>query len=638
MDNKVRGATRISETDVYLFREGSHFKLYEKLGSHLMTIDGKKGTYFAVWAPNAVQVSVVGDFNYWDRGAHQLNPRWDGCGIWEGFIPGLEKGAIYKYFIRSHVNDYAVEKGDPYAYHWETPEKTGSIVWDLEYAWNDAAWMKGRGEKNRMDAPMSIYELHLGSWRRKPEEGNRYLSYREIAEYLPAYCAEMGFTHVELLPVMEHPFDPSWGYQTTGYFAPTSRFGTPQDFMFLIDKLHEAGVGVILDWVPSHFPADQHGLSFFDGTCLYEHEDPRKGFHPDWKSSIFNYGRHEVRNFLISSALFWLENYHIDGLRVDAVASMLYLDYSRKAGEWEPNCFGGNENLEAIEFLKRFNHSVYENFPDVQTFAEESTAWPMVSKPTYAGGLGFGMKWNMGWMNDMLRYFKQDPMYRRYHHDNLTFSFMYAFSENFVLPFSHDEVTQGKGSMVGKMPGDEWQRFAGLRLLLGYMYGHPGKKLLFMGTEFGQVREWSHAESLEWHVLQFGYHKGMHDWVRDLNKVYRSERALHEVDFDWGGFEWVDFRDSAQSIISFIRKSRSGNEVVLGVFNFTPVYRTNYRVGVPRGGYWQEILNSDAGVYGGSDKGNWGGFNADHISVHGREWSLNLNVPPMSAVFFKAKG
>ncbi|MHB9155963.1 MAG: 1,4-alpha-glucan branching protein GlgB, partial [Endomicrobiales bacterium] len=599
---------------------------------------GVKGCFFAVWAPNAEKVSVIGDFNFWNRETHPLYARWDHSGIWEGFIPGIVKGNIYKYYIVSRVNNYRVEKGDPYALHWETPPKTGSIVWDLDYEWSDAEWMKVRREHNKLEAPFSIYEVHPGSWRRKPEEGNRFLSYREMATYLADYCRDMGFTHVEFLPVMEHPFYGSWGYQSVGYFAPTSRFGTPQDFMYLVDHLHRNGIGVILDWVPSHFPTDVHGLSVFDGTALYEHEDIRQGFHPDWKSSIFNYGRHEVRNFLISSAMYWLDKYHVDGLRVDAVASMLYLDYSRKAGEWVPNQFGGNENIEAISFLKRFNHTVYENYPDVQTIAEESTAWPMVSKPVYLGGLGFGMKWNMGWMNDTLKYFSENPVFRKYRHSQLTFSLWYAFSENFVLPFSHDEVTHGKGSMLGKMPGDEWQRFANLRLLLGYMYAHPGKKLLFMGTEFGQVREWGHDESLEWHVLQFPFHKGMLRWTKDLNHMYTSQPALFEADFDWSGFEWVDFKDSEQSVLTFLRKARHSQDVILCVCNFTPVVRERYRVGVPRAGFWKELLNSDAAVYAGSGRGNYGGLDADAVPAQERPFSLNLTLPPFSVMFFKSVG
>ncbi|MFH1369492.1 MAG: 1,4-alpha-glucan branching protein GlgB [Elusimicrobiota bacterium] len=627
----------MGEHDEYLFKEGSHFRLYNILGSHIRELDGVKGVYFAVWAPNAEKVSVIGDFNSWKKESHPLGMRWDGSGVWEGFIPGLQRGCIYKYFITSRINNYKVEKADPVAFHYETPKKTGSIVWDLDYKWADGEWMKSRGAKNKVDAPYSVYEVHLGSWRKVPEEGNRFLNYRETAHHLTEYCKEMGYTHVEFLPVMEHPFYGSWGYQTVGYFAPTSRYGTPQDFMYLVDHMHKNGIGVILDWVPSHFPTDVHGLSFFDGTKLFEHEDMRQGFHPDWKSSIFNCGRNEVKNFLISSALFWLDKYHIDGLRVDAVASMLYLDYSRKQGEWIPNKYGGRENIEAIEFLQRFNHVVFENYPDAQTMAEESTAWPMVSKPTYMGGLGFGMKWNMGWMNDMLKYFAVDPVFRKYHHGQITFSMLYAFSENFVLPFSHDEVCQGKGSLVGKMPGDEWQRFANLRVLLGYMFGHPGKKLLFMGCEIGQVREWNHDESLEWHVLRFPLHAGMRKWVRDLNHMYRSEPALYEIDSSWDGFEWIDFNDSDQSMICFLRKSRNGRGNVLCVYNFTPVLRQNYRVGVPSGGFWKELLNSDAREYGGEQRGNLGGFHAEGIASHGRQYSLNLTVPPLGAVFMKSE-
>ncbi|MCB4791618.1 MAG: 1,4-alpha-glucan branching protein GlgB [Elusimicrobia bacterium] len=637
MDNFVRASSLMQPNDEYLFKEGSHFRLYNILGAHLIEVDGMKGVQFAVWAPNAEKITVIGDFNFWDKEAHPLKARWDGSGIWEGFIPGLAQGSIYKYFITSRFNNYKVEKADPLAFHYETPQKTGSIVWGLDYKWNDAEWMKDRFKKNKFASPYAVYEVHLGSWRRVPEQGNRPLNYRETAHELADYCKDIGFTHVEFLPVMEHPFYGSWGYQTLGYFAPTSRFGTPQDFMYLVDYMHQNGIGVILDWVPSHFPCDQYGLSFFDGTNLYEHEDMRKGFHPDWKSSIFNYDRNEVKNFLLSSALFWLDKYHVDGIRVDAVASMLYLDYSRKEGEWMPNKYGGRENIEAIEFLKRFNHVVFENYPDVQTIAEESTAWPMVSKPTYMGGLGFGMKWNMGWMNDMLKYFSVDPLFRKYHQGQITFSFLYAFAENFVLPFSHDEVCQGKGSLVGKMPGDEWQRFANLRALLGYMYGHPGKKLLFMGCEFGQVREWNHDESLEWHVLGFHFHKGIQDWVRDLNKMYNSEPALYEFDSSWEGFEWVDFSDNDQSIISFIRKSKDSKSIVLCVYNFTPVLRQNYRVGVPRGGFWKEMLNSDAYKYCGEQRGNLGGFYADWWHAHGRQFSLNLTIPPLGAVFMKSE-
>jgi 1,4-alpha-glucan branching enzyme len=625
----------ITDHDVYLFKEGSHFRLYDKLGSHLMTVDEKQGTYFAVWAPNAEKVSVIGDFNGWNPYSHPLDVRWDGSGIWEGFIPHIGKGTIYKYHIISKYNGYTVEKGDPLSFLWETPPKTASIVWDLGYHWKDDEWMKNRNKINSLDSPFSIYEVHLGSWRQVPEEGNRFLTYREIAHYLADYVKEMGFTHVEFLPVMEHPFYGSWGYQTLGYFSPTSRYGTPQDFMYLVDHLHQNGIGVILDWVPSHFPDDMHGLVYFDGTHLYEHADPKRGFHPEWNSYIFNHGRNEVRAFLISSAIFWLDKYHIDGLRVDAVASMLYLDYARKEGEWIPNIYGGRENLDAISFIKRFNEAVYGEFPDVQTIAEESTAWPIVSKPVYLGGLGFGMKWNMGWMHDTLTYFSTDPIFRKYHHNQLTFSIWYAFSENFLLPLSHDEVVYGKGALIGKMPGDEWQRNANLRALFGYMYGHPGKKLLFMGGELGQWREWVHDESLEWHAVQYPFHRGIQLWVKDLNRLYRSEEALYELDFSFEGFEWIDFRDSQDSIISFLRKSKYTNDIILVICNFTPVPRLKYNVGVPRGGFWKEVLNSDSHFYGGSGQGNSGGLEANPLSSHGRPYSLSLTLPPLSVLFFK---
>jgi 1,4-alpha-glucan branching enzyme len=625
-----------TDHDIYLFKEGNHFNLYDKLGSHTMEIGGKKGTYFALWAPDAEKVSVTGDFNYWNMESHQLMPRWDGSGIWEGFIPGIEAGVIYKYHIISRHNNYSVDKGDPFAFLWEHPPKTASRVWDIDYVWNDSEWMAKRHDHNKLDAPYSIYEVHLGSWKRVPEEGNRFLNYRELAHQLADYVKDMGFTHVELLPVMEHPFYGSWGYQTVGYFAPTSRYGTPQDFMYMIDHFHQNGIGVILDWVPSHFPSDQHGLSYFDGSYLYEHGDPKKGFHPEWSSYIFNYGRSEVRNFLISSALFWLEKYHIDGIRVDAVASMLYLDYAREEGDWIPNKYGGNEDLDAISFLKRLNEAIYAAHPDVQTFAEESTAWPMVSRPTHVGGLGFGLKWNMGWMHDSLKYISKDPIFRKYQHDQLTFSIWYAFTENFLLPISHDEVVHGKGSLIGKMPGDEWQKNANLRLFLGYMYSHPGKKLLFMGAEFGQWKEWNHDESMEWHALEYPSHQGIQSWVRDLNHLYRNESALHELDFSEDGFEWIDFHDWEQSIISFIRKNKSAKETILIFCNYTSVPRYDYRVGVPHGGYWKEILNSDSDIYGGSGCGNSGGVEAEPIPAQGREFSLSLTLPPLSILFFQS--
>ena len=631
----VLTASLLTDFDIYLFRQGNHFKLYEKLGSHLIAVDGVKGTYFAVWAPNAKQVSVIGDFNGWKPESHLLKAREDVSGIWEGFIPAVSNGAVYKYHIVSKYDNYRVDKGDPFAFFWETPPETSSIVRDLAYEWQDSEWMKKRQKRNSFESPFSVYEVHLGSWRRVPEEGNRFLTYREMARYLTEYVKEMGFTHVEFLPVTEHPFYGSWGYQVVGYFAPTSRYGTPQDFMYLIDYLHQNDIGVILDWVPSHFPDNEHGLVYFDGTHLYEHADPRKGFHPDWNSYIFDYSRYEVRNFLISSALFWLEKYHIDGLRVDAVASMLYLDYGRKKGQWIANEHGGNENIEAITFLKRFNEAVYEDYPAVQTVAEESTAWPMVSRPSYVGGLGFGMKWNMGWMHDTLDYFSREPVFRKFHHNQLTFSILYAFSENFVLSLSHDEVVHGKGSLFGKMPGDEWQKYANLRLLFGYMYGHPGKKLLFMGGEFAQWKEWNHDESLEWHVLQYPLHKGVQRWVADLNYLYRLEPALYELDFKAEGFEWIDCADWEKSIISFLRKGTDSEDIMLVICNFTPVPRHNYRIGVPRVGSWREVLNSDASLYGGSGHGNFGGVDTTPIPSHGRPYSLSLTLPPLGIVFLK---
>jgi 1,4-alpha-glucan branching enzyme len=637
MTKSIEEVTLLSEQDIFLFNEGSHFRLYEKLGSHLLSAGEGQGTYFAVWAPDAEQVCVIGDFNDWNKRTHPLKPK-DRSGIWEGVIPEAVKGARYKYHIVSRYNDYRVDKADPFGIYNDTPPETVSIVWDLEYTWNDQAWMAKRGNHNSSDAPISIYEVHLGSWMRLAEQGNRWLTYRELAAKLTEYVQEMGYTHVQFLPVMEHPFYGSWGYQTRGYFAPTSRHGTPQDFMYLIDCLHQHDIGVILDWVPSHFPTDEHGIGYFDGTHLYEHSDPQIGFHPDWKSFIFNYGRSEVRSFLISSALFWLETYHADGLRFDAVASMLYLDYSREEGEWIPNEYGGRENLGAISFLRRLNEEIYSTYPDVQTIAEESTSWPMVSRPTYVGGLGFGMKWDMGWMHDTLVYMSKNPIYRKYHHNQLTFRLLYAFNENFVLPLSHDEVVHGKGSLLGKMPGDDWQKFANLRLLFGHMYAQPAKKLLFMGGEFGQWNEWYHEESLDWHLLEFPLHAGLQRWVRELNRTYRTEKALYELDFDPSGFEWIDCNDTQQSTLSLIRKSRSTSEIILVVFNFTPTPRYNYQVGVPREGLWQEILNSDAEEYGGSGHGNFGGIEAVPIEIHGRPYSLKLTLPPLGAVFFKSDG
>jgi len=622
-----------TEYDIYLFKEGKHFRLYEKLGAHPMTVGKEKGTYFAVWAPNAKYVSVVGDFNQWNTTGHPLKMRLDSSGIWEGFINGIGVGDLYKFHIDSHVNNYTVNKGDPFATYWEKPPQTSPIVWELDYKWNDADWMKKRKKHNELSAPMSIYELHIGSWRRK--ENNKEITYRELAPELTAYVKKMGFTHVEFLPVMEHPFYGSWGYQTTGYFAPTSRYGTPQDFMYLVDYLHQNNIGVIFDWVPSHFPGDEHGLVYYDGTCVYEHADPRKGFHPDWKSYIFNYGRNEVQAFLLSSALFWLEKYHADGIRVDAVASMLYLDYSRKEGEWIPNAFGGRENLEAIDFLKRLNEEIYKAHPDVQTIAEESTAWPMVSRPVYVGGLGFGMKWNMGWMHDTLTFVNKDPVFRKYHHHELTFSMLYAFTENYVLPLSHDEVVHGKGSLVNKMPGDDWQKMANLRLLLSYQFSHPGKKLLFMGGEFAQWREWSHDHPLEWHLTQWDRHKGVQLMVSDLNRLYKSTIALHKYDFDSKGFEWVDCNDWENSILTFLRKGDEPEEVVLIGCNFTPIPRDKYRIGVPVPGFWKELFNSDAREYGGSGMGNAGGVMSDQIKWHGRENSILATLPPLATVIFR---
>jgi 1,4-alpha-glucan branching enzyme len=600
-----RDVSLLSDQDLYLFNEGSHFRLYEKLGAHLVTSDGVEGTYFAVWAPDAYGVYVFGTFNDWQKQTHALRPR-GSSGVWEGFFPDVKKGHLYKYHIVSRAHGYHVDKSDPFSFFNEIPPRTASIVWDLDYSWDDSEWMARRREHNALDKPMSIYEVHLGSWRRVPEEGNRSLSYRELAHELADYVKETGFTHVEFLPIMDHPFFGSWGYQITGYFAPSANYGTPQDFMYLIDVLHQNGIGVILDWVPSHFPTDEHGLGYFDGTHLFEHADPRQGMHQEWGSYVFNYGRHEVRSFLISNALFWLGRYHIDGLRVDAVASMLYLDYARKDGDWIPNQFGGRENLGAIDLLRHFNEEVYKTHPDTQTIAEESTSWPMVSRPTYVGGLGFGLKWDMGWMHDTLDYMTKDPVHRKFHHNSLTFRMLYAFHENFVLPLSHDEVVYGKRSLLSKMPGDDWQKFANLRLLFGYMYAQPAKKLLFMGGEIGQWSEWTHDASLEWHLLQYAPHAGLKRWVSDLNRVYRGEPALHELDCDPAGFEWIDCNDAEGSTLSLMRQSRSG-DVVLIACNFTPVPRPNYKLGAPRGGWWREILNSDSEYYGGGGIGNSGG-------------------------------
>jgi 1,4-alpha-glucan branching enzyme len=621
----------LSDDDLFLFNQGSHVRAHEKLGAHRVVHDGSVGAYFAVWAPDAAEVSVIGSFNGWDKQANPLQPRGN-SGIWEGFIAGVDKGALYKYFIRAH-SQQVLEKADPFSLFNEIPPRTASIVWDLDYSWGDREWLATRASCSSLAAPMSIYEMHVGSWRRVTAEGNRSLSYREMAPLLAEYVRRMGFTHVEFLPLMDHPFFGSWGYQITGYFAPSANYGTPQDLMFLIDTLHQNGIGVILDWVPSHFPGDAHGLASFDGSHVFEHADPRQGVQPEWNSYVFNYGRHEVRSFLISNALYWLDHFHVDGLRVDAVASMLYLDYARRDGEWVANRFGGRENLEAIEFIKQFNRAVYENFPDVQTIAEESTSWPLVSRPVYNGGLGFGLKWDMGWMHDTLDYFSQDPLYRKYHHQRLTFRMIYAFHENFVLPLSHDEVVYGKRSLLNKMPGDEWQKFANLRLLLGYMYAQPGKKLLFMGGEFGQQREWQHDQGLEWNLLERPFHAQLQRWVAELNRFYRETRALHEVDFEPVGFEWIDCNDADTSVVSLLRKGRGDNVAVMAVCNFTPVVRANYRVGAPCGGVWRELLNSDAKEYGGSGVGNLGVAEAAPIPFHGRRFSLTLSVPPLAIIF-----
>ncbi len=628
----------LTDYDLHLIAEGTHYRTYEKLGAHPTEQGGVPGTFFRVWAPNALRVSVIGDFNGWNREATSMLYRSE-AGIWERFVPGVGTGDLYKYFIESRYDGYCVEKADPYGFAAEIRPQTASKVWDISrYQWNDGEWMSARHSRLPHEEAMSIYEVHLGSWMRVPEEDFRWLTYREIAPKLVEYVRHMGFTHVEMLPVSEHPFDGSWGYQTVGYYAPTSRFGSPDDFMYLVDALHCNGIGIILDWVPAHFPRDEHGLGFFDGTHLYEHADQRQGLHPDWDTFVFNYGRNEVQNFLISNAVFWFDRYHIDALRVDAVASILYLNYGRMDGEWIPNRYGGKENLEAIDFLKRLNEQVYAEAPGGTVIAEESTVWPMVSRPTYLGGLGFGFKWNMGWMHDMLDYISHDPVHRSYHHNKITFSMLYAFTENFVLPLSHDEVVHGKGSMIGKMPGDEWQKFANLRTLYGYMFGHPGKKLLFMGNEFGQWNEWDHDASLDWHLLSYPNHAGLQRWVRDLNSFYRSEPALFELDSDPAGFEWIDCNDSQRSLISLLRHGRDPQRHVVLVCNFTPVPRHNYRVGVPAGGTWREVLNSDALLYGGSGQGNLGRIESSPLPMHGRPHSLSITVPPLATVVFRRGG
>ncbi|MGE0312524.1 MAG: 1,4-alpha-glucan branching protein GlgB [Lautropia sp.] len=634
----------IGPDDVYYFREGSHSRLHRCMGAHLATLDGVAGAHFAVWAPNARAVRVIGDFNGW-QDVSSLSARWDGSGIWTGFVPHASRGDCYKYRIESNHGGHVLEKGDPFATCWEAPPRTASRIWPLDFDWGDDAWMRSRGARNALDAPFSVYEVHLGSWMRpgpghpshgqSPDGGLPFLNYREIATRLADHVVAHGFTHVELMPVTEHPFYGSWGYQTTGYFAPTARYGTPQDFMCLVDTLHRRGIGVILDWVPSHYPNDAHGLHRFDGTALFEHEDPRQGFHPEWNSHIFNYGRNEVRAFLVSSAVSWLERYHIDGIRVDAVASMLYLDYARKHDEWVPNVHGGRENLEAVAFLKQLNATLYREFPDIQVIAEESTAWPMVSRPVDAGGLGFGMKWNMGWMHDTLAYLAREPVHRKHHQNQLTFSLVYAFNENFMLPLSHDEVVYGKKSLLEKMPGDDWQRFANLRLLLAYQWAHPGKKLLFMGGEIAQRSEWSHDGGIDWWLLEAPAHRGIADLVADLNRLHREVPALHQRDFDAGGFEWVDASDAAQSVLSFLRHAADGSPPVLVVCNFTPVPRHGYSVGVPRAGRWVELLNSDAGRYGGSGMGNFGEVEARDEPQHGRAASVRLTLPPLATLMLR---
>ncbi|GLB50249.1 1,4-alpha-glucan branching protein GlgB [Neptunitalea lumnitzerae] len=630
---EVQPYSLFTDFDIHLFKAGKHYKLYEKLGAHLMEVDGVAGTYFAVWAPTAKQVSVVGDFNYWVDGECQLNVRWDSSGIWEGFIPHVTKGVRYKYKIHSHNNGIVTEKADPFALFCERPPNTASVVWDLDYDWKDEAWMEKRKELNQLDKPYSVYEVHLSSWRKKIEE-NRSLTYKEMADELVSYVKEMGFTHVEFMPIMEYPYDPSWGYQITGYFAPTSRFGCPQDFMDLVAAFHEEGIGVILDWVPSHFPDDAHGLANFDGSNLYEHPDFRKGYHPDWKSCIFNYERNEVRSFLISNAMFWLQHYHIDGLRVDAVASMLYLDYSREEGQWEPNIYGEREYLAAVSFLKEMNEAVYGTFEGVQTIAEESTSFTGVSKPTYLGGLGFGMKWMMGWMHDTLLYFKKECIHRKYHQNDITFSLNYAFSENFMLPFSHDEVVHGKQSLFGRMPGDEWQRFANLRAMYAYMYTHPGAKLLFMGGEFAQSAEWNFEQSLDWHLLQYGYHMGVQTLMKDLNKLYKSRPALYEKQFSHEGFEWINLTDGDNSVLTYMRKGIHEKDNLIVVCNFTPVKRDVYRIGVPKAGKIREIFNSDLKKYEGSGVRNVKAIQADAIAWDGREYSCEIVLAPLSVMIF----
>ena len=633
MEN-VHPYSLFTDQDIYLFREGNHHKLYEKFGSHSVVVDGIEGVYFSVWAPFAKEVSVIGDFNKWHSETHKLLPRWDESGIWEGFIAGLKWGDVYKYGIRTNKG-VLLEKGDPFAVSWEQNLQAGSLVSTTWFEWNDNNWMSERWKKNSLKAPMSVYEIHLGSWMRGTDDPDKFFNYREIAERLVPYIKEMEFTHVEFMPVMEYPYDPSWGYQVTGFFAATSRFGSPQDLMFLINELHNNDIGVLLDWVPSHFPGDANGLHFFDGTFLYEHEDPRKGFHPDWKSYIFNYGRPEVKSFLISNALFWLDRYHADGLRVDAVTSMLHLDYSRNEGEWEPNIYGGNVNLEAKKFLQDFNKAVYKEFPDIITIAEESSDFPMLTKPVYDGGIGFGMKWMMGWMHDTLNYFKEDPIDRKYQHNKLTFGSMYVYNENYMMPLSHDEVVHGKASLIYKMPGDEWQKFANLRALYLYIFTHPGAKLLFMGNEFAQTREWNFTQSLDWHLLDYPVHKGMHDFVKKLNYLYRNETALYENNFSPDGMEWIEANDADNSIYIYLRKGKSEDDVLMVVLNLTPrVF--DYKIGVDEGTNWEVILNSDDEQFAGS------GVNAEIVDEEDDEWmykpnAIVLKLPPLSGVILRQK-
>jgi len=625
--------SRLSDFDISLFLSGKHTRLYDKLGAFEIEREGAIGTFFAVWAPNAEAVHVIGNFNFWDKYSHPLLIRWDSSGIWEGFIPGIRNGETYKYGIQTTEGTY-LEKLDPFGLYCETPPKTASIVWTTFNAWQDQAWMKERSTKNAMDTPMSIYEVHIGSWQKTLD--NQYLSYEDLADKLVAYVQNMQFTHVEFMPVMEHPFAPSWGYQITGYFTPSSRFGDPQAFMKLIEKLHQADIGVILDWVPSHFPGDDHGLRNFDGTCLYEHPDPKKGYHPDWKSYIFDYGRNEVRSFLLSNAAFWCDRYHVDGLRVDAVASMLYLDYSRNDGEWEPNIHGGNHNLDSISFLQDLNVHIYGEFPDIQVIAEESTSFPGVTKPVFSGGLGFGQKWMMGWMNDTLRFFQKDPIHRQYHLNELTFSLIYAFTENFCLPLSHDEVVYGKNSLLNKMPGDNWQKFANLRLLFSEQFAHPGTKLIFQGGEFGQREEWNHDQSLDWHLTEQHAHQGIQKTVQALNILYKTEPALHQKQFDQEGFEWIESNDQGNSVITFLRKGNSPKQQIIVILNLTPAPRENYRIGVPLPGVWKQIFNSDKNEFGGSDYPVDGAMMTEEINWQGKAFSISLNLPPLSAIMLKA--